>query len=101
MASDCKLLQRVEADFSSMIRMLFRVVLRHGVPPISREEESSNIVSKLNRSQSHRALTLGHRCLDEQPCSRVQCFVTHHDSISSVSGRRPCDCKVTACASMR
>jgi hypothetical protein len=50
-----------------MIRMLFRIVLRHGVPPISREEESSNIVSKLNRSQSRRAPTLGPRCLDEQP----------------------------------
>jgi hypothetical protein len=50
-----------------MIRMFFRRVLRHGVPPISREEESSNIVSKPNRSQSRCALTLGPRCLDEQP----------------------------------
>lgn len=81
-----------------MVRIFWRMVLRHRVPPISREEEASNIVSKLNGSQWHCASTLGPPCLDEQP---LQCFVTHHGSIFSVTGHQPCGCEDTACAAMR
>jgi hypothetical protein len=47
--------------------MLFRTVLRHRQYLQQKVSRCSNVVSKPDNSQPQRALTLGLRCLDEQP----------------------------------